>query len=220
RFSPSLVKTYEKLKAEAGDRFEVIFISSDQDERGQITYAKEVGMPWPVVRFPDAQRIRVFEQWRARGIPSVVVVNRDGDALFHSYQGEKYLGPDEPLTRFTQLLRMTGGPGANAPRPARHRLAIAQHLLNHPGDAPTPKPYLVGLDRGKLRTLPSGRIELKLTISAQGKVDDVEILTPMEAVIKDQLTRTITDNWLFLPALKSGQPLPSVVLVPIDYVAS
>ncbi len=143
RFSPSLVKTYHQLKTEAGDRFEVIFVSSDQDGAGQITYAKEVGMPWPVVRFPDAQRIRIFEQWRARGIPSVVVVNRDGDALFHSYRGDEYLGPEEPLQRFTQLLRASGGPGANAPRPGRHRLALAQHLLAHPEGSPTPKPYLL-----------------------------------------------------------------------------
>ncbi|AOS43198.1 hypothetical protein Verru16b_00241 [Lacunisphaera limnophila] len=216
RFSPTLVKAYHQLKAEAGDRFEVIFISSDQDDRGQITYAKEVGMPWPVVRFPDAQRIRVFEQWRARGIPSIVVVNREGDALFHSYRGEEYLGPDEPLQRFTHLLRASGGPGADAPRPGRHRLAIAQYLLNHPGTSPAPKPYLVGLDRNKLQTIPAGEIQLQLAVNARGQVEDLEFLTPLDAVHKDLVRRAI-DTWLFLPAVTDGQPAPSKVVIPIVF---
>lgn len=219
RFSPSLVKTYQQLKSEAGDRFEVIFLSSDEHDLGQITYAKEVGMPWPVVRFPDAQRIRIFEQWRARGIPSVVVVNRDGDALFHSYQGEKYLGPEEPLQRFTQLLRVSGGPGANAPRPSRHRLALAQHLLTHPEGSPTPKPYLVGLDGKKLQTIPHGEIRVQLTVNAKGGVDDVEFLTELDPVHKDLLRRPL-ESWLFLPAFAEGQTHASKVVIPLNFAAT
>jgi thiol-disulfide isomerase/thioredoxin len=219
KFSPRLVEAYHKLKAEAGDRFEVIFLSSDNDASSQLAYAKEVQMPWPAVRFIDSRRIRLFEQWRARGIPSVVVVTRDGDALFHSYRGDEYLGPDEPLNRFTQLLRATGGRGVNAPRPGRHRLAIAQHLATQTSDT-APKPYLVGLERGKLRTLPSGRIELRLTITERGMVDDIEFLSQLDAIQKEQLRRTIMEHWRFLPAVKGGQPTQSVVVVPIDYVAS
>lgn len=218
RFSPRMLEAYRTLKAEAADRFEVIFLSSDQDELGQITYAKEVPMPWPVLKFSQARRIPVFEQWRADGIPSVVVVTRDGEALFHSYRGEEYLGPDDPLTRFSQLLRISSGSAANAPRPGRHRLAVAQHLLANPGDVAAPTPYLVGLEYKKLHTLPKTEIRVQLVVNAQGVVDDIEFLSPLDAVPKDQLHRMIA-RWLFLPTVKAGQPSPSTVIIPLNFAA-
>jgi thiol-disulfide isomerase/thioredoxin len=218
RFSPRMVETYRTLKAEAADRFEVIFLSSDNDEFGQITYAKEVQMPWPVLKFSQARRVPVFEQWRASGIPSVVVITRDGDALFHSYSGEEYLGPDDPLTKFAQLLRISGGSDLNKPRPGRHRLAVAEHIISTEGDVPAPTPYLVGVERNKLHTLPRTKIRVQLEISAKGEVEDVEFLTPLDAVHKEYLRRMI-GTWLFLPAVTGGGPRSSKVIVPLDFSA-
>lgn len=220
RFSPRMVEAYRRLKALAPDRFEVIFVSSDENLAGQVTYAKEVPMPWPILKFSQAKRVGVFEKWRADGIPSVVVLNRDGDALFHSYRGKEYLGPDDPVTKLTQLLQLTSGAQVNAPRRGRHRLAVAQHLLATNGGRSPAKPYLVGLERSKLRTLPSTEIKLKLTVDPRGQIEDIEFLTQLEAIHKEQLRRTIVEHWLFLPAVESGQPRASVVVVPLNFSAS
>jgi thiol-disulfide isomerase/thioredoxin len=220
RFSPRMVEAYQRLKALAPDRFEVIFVSSDENLAGQVTYAKEVPMPWPILKFSQAKRVAAFEKWRADGIPSVVVLNRDGDALFHSYRGKEYLGPDDPVAKLTQLLQITSGSQVNAPRPGRHRLAVAQHLLAANGGRSPAKPYLVGLERGKLRTLPSSEIRLKLTVDPRGLVENIEFLTQLEAVHKEQLRRTIVEKWLFLPAVENGRPRPSVIVVPLAYSAS
>lgn len=219
RFSPSLVEAYHRLKAIAPDRFEVIFVSSDHDDYHQLTYAKEVSMPWPILKLSQARSVRVFEQWRADGIPSVVVLTRDGDALFHSYRGKEYLGPNDPLDKFTELLETTSGPAASAPRAGRHRLAMAQHLQAAKDGDLKPQPYLVSLDRSRLRTLATTEVKVQLTISPTGQVDDIEFLTQLDVVNKDQLRRSI-EKWLFLPAVANGVSRQSVVVLPIDFPAS
>ena len=52
-FTPQLVETYKKIVAK-GNNFEVVFVSSDQDEDSMNEYYAE--MPWLAVPFGDQRR--------------------------------------------------------------------------------------------------------------------------------------------------------------------
>ena len=58
-FTPTLIKAYEAAKA-AGLPFELVFVSSDEDEEGFDEYTKD--MPWPSVKFSVSRR---HQQWRS-----------------------------------------------------------------------------------------------------------------------------------------------------------
>lgn len=51
-FTPALVRTYEKLKAN-GKKFEVIFVSSDRSEDSFTSFANS--MPWLALPFGDSR---------------------------------------------------------------------------------------------------------------------------------------------------------------------
>lgn len=209
RFSPELLDAYKEMKSYAGDRFEVIFCSDDHDASGQLDYAREVGMPWPIARFGSS--LPVLDRWRGRGIPCLIVVNRDGEVLFHSYSGEEYLGAQDPLEKFQILLKWVHH---DLPTPGRHRLAIAQHLLNAKGGDLDPKPYRITFDRASNHSLPAEGVIVQFTVDEHGHTD-APIFTPaLGAVPAQQLQREV-EKWLFLPAVKQGRAARTVVEMPL-----
>ena len=214
RFSPRLVEAYHRLKAIAPDRFEVIFISDDQDSAGQLKYAREVNMPWPMLKFSATTAVPAFEKQRARGIPSLVVLTREGDLIFHSYQGEKYLGADDPLERFSDLLSSLTSQTDPVPSPNRHRLAVAQHILAAGNADRELKPYRVAIDHKRLRTVSVPQVEARLKIDARGRVVDAEFPSSLDMISRENLGRD-AENWLFLPAVTQGQAHESEIRVPI-----
>lgn len=212
RFSPKLVSTYHELKRTAPDRFEVIFVSDDRDSGGQLDYAREVQMPFPILRFGTS--IPEFDRWRGRGIPCLVVLNRQGDLLFHSYSGEEYLGAADPLNRFAQLHAQLAQPHTKR-SPEDHRFAVAAHLnAAAAGDRP-PEPYLVSINPKRNRTLPKGlTLTARLQIDRTGRVTDAEFTPQLETIAANQL-QAETQNWLFLPAVRQGRAEPATIEVPL-----
>lgn len=221
QFSPDLVRTYERLKQEAPDYFELVFVSSDRDSDEQLKYVREVGMPWPVVKFAALGRVEPLERWAARGIPNLVAVTRDGDLIFHSYRGDEYLGPSSVLQQFTELLRSTKGDSAAVKR-ARHRLAVLQHLRTvKDGDAPA-RPYVVALDQSRYRTLAITQIQATLSIDEHGRVTEAKFEPELPTALDFQLNQD-AGNWLFLPAVDHGQPKAVKAVLPLqltDFVAA
>lgn len=74
-FTPQLVKVYNELK-ERGEAFEVVFISSDQDQEAFEDYYKS--MPWLAYPFGDKTKKDLSKLFRVRGIPSLIVIGPDG----------------------------------------------------------------------------------------------------------------------------------------------
>lgn len=214
RFSPELVRTYQRLKQEAPNYFELVFVSSDRDEDEQLGYVREVGMPWPVIKYSALGRVAPIERWAAKGIPNLVAVTRDGDLIFHSYRGEEYLGPQSVLQQFTELLRSTRGDSAAVKR-ARHRLAVLQHLRAiQAGDAPA-RPYVVTLDQSRYRTLAITQINATLSIDERGRVTDAKFEPALPTAIEFQLSQD-ADNWLFLPSVEHGTPKAVKAVLPLQ----
>lgn len=214
RFSPDLVKAYNALKQQAPDYFELVFVSSDHDESEQRSYVREVGMPWPVIKYSALGRVTPLEKWSASGIPNLVAVTREGDLIFHSYRGTEYLGPQSVLTQFTELLKSTQG-DSEAVKRARHRLAVLQYVRAANGSSSAVKPYLISLDRRRYQTLTVKTLTATLTIDEKGKVTDAKFEPALPTAIDFQMSQD-AGNWLFLPPVKNGQPKGVKIALPLN----
>ena len=97
-FTPQLVTAYKTIKA-ANPEFELIFVSSDQDEDSMKNYMRESSMPWPTVRFGQKDTVRSLQRpGHERGIPNLVFMTADGKELATSYNSSgTYTGPGAVL---------------------------------------------------------------------------------------------------------------------------
>jgi nucleoredoxin len=77
-FTPKLAEFYNNVN-ENGKVFEVIFVSSDQDQRQFEEYFKE--MPWLAIDFKDSRRADIKKAHSVTGIPNLVILKPDGKKL-------------------------------------------------------------------------------------------------------------------------------------------
>lgn len=213
-FSPSLVEAYRRLQAAAPGHFELVFVSADHSERDQELYAREVGMPWPVLKFTAVGSAGPVERWEGPAIPDLIVVTRDGDLVFDSFHGSAYVGPGSVLDQFEPLLAAMNGHSESCRR-ARHRLSVLQHVRAAGMGALNPKPYLITLDPSRYQTLEVRRLKALLEIDERGHVTDVEIEPKLPTALDFQLTQD-AQSWLFLPAVADGHPRSTRVILPIS----
>jgi nucleoredoxin len=102
-FTPKLVEWYNKFKAEHPD-FELVFVSSDQDEAAMQEYIKGDNMPWPYVKFDKAKE-EIFRKYSSDGIPYLVLIGEKGENLTGK-SGNEWQAPDDVLA---QIEKIVGG---------------------------------------------------------------------------------------------------------------
>jgi len=81
-FTPQLAKWYAGIKAELGDKFEIIFVSGDRDEDGMKSYFKEhsaAGGDW--LSLPYAAKDNLDSLFEISGIPTFLIVDPDGKVI-------------------------------------------------------------------------------------------------------------------------------------------
>jgi len=84
QFTPQLVETYKKVKANNED-FEIVFVTSDRDDGSFKSYFAD--MPWVAISYDKkAERESIEEKFGVEGIPSLVVM-QDGKVLNKSAVG-------------------------------------------------------------------------------------------------------------------------------------
>ena len=77
-FTPSLATFYKNIQSKK--KFEVIFISSDQDEAAFNEYFET--MPWKAVPFSDrARKQSLSQQFGVAGIPTLILLDENGAVL-------------------------------------------------------------------------------------------------------------------------------------------
>jgi nucleoredoxin len=100
-FTPKLVAWYNDFKAKHPD-FELVFVSSDKDEAAMEKYIKGDNMPWPVVKF-DKAKSEVFGKYSSDGIPYLVLIGDDGQALT-AQPGNEWQSPQQVLGKIEELV--------------------------------------------------------------------------------------------------------------------
>jgi len=75
-FTPELVSVYTEVKEKHGDAFQLVFVSSDQDEEAFSEYYGE--MPWLALPFSERERKGALSsKFGVRGIPSLIVLEAE-----------------------------------------------------------------------------------------------------------------------------------------------
>merc|ERR1711865_348439 len=78
-FTPQLASIYQSLKS-AGKKFEVVFVSSDQDQAGFDDYFSQ--MPWLALPYNQRERKNnLSSQHGVSGIPSLVLLDKQGNVI-------------------------------------------------------------------------------------------------------------------------------------------
>ena len=95
-FTPKLAEFYKANDGKKKD-FEVILVSHDNDEQSMEDYIKEDAMPWPAVSFRNIAKLEKIAAYCGKGIPCLVLVDREGNVVSDSYDGQNYLGPDKVM---------------------------------------------------------------------------------------------------------------------------
>lgn len=80
KYTPGLVEFYNKHK-EGNDKFELVLISSDQEEDAMEGYAKEKSMPWPQLKLGKVKKFEKDFDHGVTGIPTVVVCDLGGEII-------------------------------------------------------------------------------------------------------------------------------------------
>jgi nucleoredoxin len=121
KFTPDLVSFYNEMKPKHAGDFEVVLVSEDTNPTAMQKYMNEMSMPWPAIRW-DAVKWSQTAKLAGPGIPSLVVVDREGKVVSNSFEGKSYLGPHKVLNDLRRLL--SEGPNVSSARSLRprHRL--------------------------------------------------------------------------------------------------
>jgi thiol-disulfide isomerase/thioredoxin len=215
QFSPKLVEAYQRLKALAPGRFELVFASSDNSHSEQVSYVREVGMPWPVLEYSARGSVNAIERWEGPGIPDLLVLTRDGEPILNSYHGKEYVGPQSVLDDLEPLLRAMDKNSLSC-RLTLHRLSVVQYVRAAAGGKRGPKPYLMGLDPTHYQTLRVKELTALLDVDESGHVRVAKIEPELPAAVEFQLEQDI-EKWLFLPAVVDGRPKAVRIKLPINF---
>ena len=173
-FSPHLVEEYHRLKDIGGDRFELVFVSNDHDRSDQALYAREVGMPWPILKYSELGSADTIERWAGPAIPDLIVVTRNGELVYDSFSGTTYVGPQSVLDQVEPLLGAMNEKSEPCRR-ALHRLSVLRYVRAAGAGAQPPRPYLLSLDASHYQTLEVKTLTAILSIDEHGRVTDVSI---------------------------------------------
>jgi nucleoredoxin len=79
-FTPSLVAFYNETKT-GNNNFELVLITSDQDEDDMEQYAVAKKMPWPQLELKEVSKFEKKFKHGVNGIPSVVVCDLEGNIV-------------------------------------------------------------------------------------------------------------------------------------------
>ena len=103
KFTPVLVSFYNSYSRKY-DNFEIIFVSSDRNEKAMEDYMRETNMPWPALRFDQNKQRHPAVNYSGKGIPSLVLIDDNGNILADSYVGNKYVGPGVVMDKLKEIL--------------------------------------------------------------------------------------------------------------------
>lgn len=102
RFTPTLVNFFD-ANAEAKD-FTIVFVSSDRSVADQMKYMQDYDMDFYAVPLARVNASGLKKTYGDRGIPNLVWLNPDGEAVAKSYVNGNYVGPNKVLADFSRSL--------------------------------------------------------------------------------------------------------------------
>jgi nucleoredoxin len=108
KFTPQLVEYYNRVR-EAHPEFELIFVSADRSRFGWETYISEMKMPWLAIDYDQLPEIPEVKKLGGDSIPSLLVLDSSSRVIASTYDGEKYLGPQNALAALGKIFASAPG---------------------------------------------------------------------------------------------------------------
>lgn len=108
KFMPDLIEYYKRVTV-AHPEFEVIFVSSDRSRFAWETYIQEAKMPWLAIDYDQLADLDGVKLLGGANIPSLLVLDEGSHMLASSYDGDKYLGPQNALAALDKIFAGSGG---------------------------------------------------------------------------------------------------------------
>ena len=96
KFTPQLVDYYKRVAPEHPE-FEIVFYSSDKSQYAMEKYMRDENMPWLAIDFAKLKDKAALKKNAGDGIPSLVLVDSNGNMISSSYADGKYRGPQQVL---------------------------------------------------------------------------------------------------------------------------
>jgi thiol-disulfide isomerase/thioredoxin len=104
KFTPSLVEFYDANKPGNAD-FEIILVTSDENEEAMEAYAVAKKMKWPHLKLSKVERFKNEFKHPGTGIPNLVLADPEGNLIKTSYVNGEYLGPTQVMKHLGSLLK-------------------------------------------------------------------------------------------------------------------
>lgn len=102
KFTPQLVDYYNRVEPQHPE-FEIVFVSYDRSRFNWETYLRDAAMPWPAIDYDQLDSVAGLKKIAGDGIPSLVLLDDTGHLLATSYDGAKYLGPQNVLAALDKI---------------------------------------------------------------------------------------------------------------------
>lgn len=90
QFTPQLAKYYKNNISFANPKFEIVFISRDNNKKEMENYMLKSKMPWPALRYSDPNREKLRKKYAPNATPSLVLVDRAGKVISDSVVNNQY----------------------------------------------------------------------------------------------------------------------------------
>eukprot|EP01092_Planopodium_desertum_P007218 TRINITY_DN2942_c0_g1_i2.p2 TRINITY_DN2942_c0_g1~~TRINITY_DN2942_c0_g1_i2.p2 ORF type:complete len:182 (-),score=19.64 TRINITY_DN2942_c0_g1_i2:53-574(-) len=91
QFTPALASFYNSA-VKSGKKFAIVFCSSDKDTASFKEY--HGSMPWYALPFGDSKIRDLSTSYAVRGIPTLVILNKDGDEITRDGRSDVMSGGD------------------------------------------------------------------------------------------------------------------------------
>ena len=103
KFSPTLVK-FIKENTAANPRMAVAMLNNDKEPAKMLGYMQSEKMPFPAIPLAALQASYMLSSYAGKGIPQLVVTDRNGKVLANTYENNRYVGPDKTLADLKKIL--------------------------------------------------------------------------------------------------------------------
>jgi hypothetical protein len=105
KFTPELIKFYSENKTAAG--IEIIFVSLDKTENDMKEQIKAMSIPFPTVDYKEIANSGIT-RFAGQELPSLVLLDKEGNIVADCYEGKKYMGPGKVLDKFKEIMSTIG----------------------------------------------------------------------------------------------------------------
>jgi nucleoredoxin len=103
KFTPELVEYYNRIAPEHPE-LEIVFVSLDRSRFNWETYMRDTKMPWLAIDFDQIKELEGVRNVGGDSIPSLLVLDQNSHIVASSYEGDKYVGPQNALAVLDKML--------------------------------------------------------------------------------------------------------------------